>query len=180
VGRQIIGIKGFGISAPLLMGFAFAATGIRVGLLIFIIALLLAYIIRFLLQDLRLLYLPKLALIISGVTLSIYFLIPFLPFVESIQFPYAAFSLIILILMVEQFYAFLIERGIRKTFGIALETLALAITTFLVVTWQFLQDIVLTYPLLVILAVIIVNILLGRWTGIRFSEYLRFKDILFK
>jgi len=180
ISRQVIGIKGFGISTPLFVGFAFVATGIQAGIIIYITALAAGFVMRLLLEKVRLLYLPKLALIITGVTMAVFLLIPLLPYHKELQFPQAIFSFVILILLVEQFTSFLIERGVRKTFNIALETLAVSLVTFFLVTWAWLQDTIVSYPLFVIIAVVVVNFALGKWPGLRFSEYIRFRDLIFK
>lgn len=180
IGRQIIGIKGFSITAPILIGFAFAATGLQAGVMMYLAALGAGFIIRLALSGVRLLYLPKMALTLLGVIIATAAVINFLPYKENIQFPLAAFSFIILILSVEQFTSFLIEQGPRKTFGVALETLAMSVVIFFLLTWGWLQGLVLAYPVYIIAAIIILNLFLGRWTGLRFSEYIRFKDIIFK
>lgn len=179
--RQIIGIKGLGIGTPLLLGFAFAAIGLKFGLLILAAALIFGYLTRLVLSNIRLLYLPKIALIITGATLIIAFGVPFFPQSEHvIDSNFALFAFIIIILSLEQFYAFLAERGLRKIAGVTLETLLLAVLTFLTIKWAWLQQMVLSYPFIVAIAVVSVNLFLGRWTGLRLSEYMRFKDIIFK
>ena len=50
---------------------------------------------------------------------------------------------------------------------------------FVVMNWQSLQIIVVTFPetlLLVVAAFVIV----GRWTGMRFGEYMRFRGLIFR
>jgi len=180
IGRQIIGIKGFGIATPILIGYAFVATGIQAGVIIFLAALGTGFLMRFVLTRTRLLYLPKMALILLGIIIASVILIPFLPYEEGLQFPQATFSFLILILSVEQFASFLIERGVRKTFGMGLETLVISIATFFLVSWGWLQNTVVSYPVFVIGAAILFNLALGKWTGLRLSEYIRFKDVIFK
>ena len=180
IGRQIIGIKGFGIATPILIGYAFVATGIQAGVIIFLAALGTGFVIRSLLTHTRLLYLPKMALILLGVTAASVILVPFLPYKEGLLFPGATFSFLILILSVEQFASFLIERGVRKTFAMGLETLVISIATFFLVSWSWLQGTVVSYPIFVIGTAILFNLILGKWTGLRISEYIRFKDVIFK
>lgn len=179
-GRQIIGIKGFGISAPILIGFAFVAFGIQLGIIIYLTVLGVGLLIKSALGNTRLLYLPKMALILLGVIVVVSILIPFLPYKNGVQFSYFAFSFIVLIFSTEQFASLLIERGFRKTSGVALETLAVATAIFFLVSWSWLQNIVITYPVFVIIGSVFVNFFLGKWTGLRISEYIRFKDIIFK
>ena len=180
VGRQIIGIKGFSISAPILIGFAFAATGLQSGVIAFITVLSVGFIIKSALGNMRLLYLPKMALILLITAVAVSALTPFLPYKDDIQFSHAAFAFIILILSTEQFGSLLIERGPRKTLGVALETLVMSAAIFFLVTSPWLQNIVVTYPLIVLLTAILTNLFLGKWTGLRISEYIRFKDVIFK
>lgn len=180
VGRQIIGIKGFGISAPILIGFAFFATGLPAGIIIFLTMLAAGYITKYALSKVRLLYLPKLTLILFGIILAVSALAPFLPYREAIHFPQAAFSFIILIFSAEQFSSILMERGSRKMVAVALETLIMSVAIFYLLTWSWFQNVALTYPLFIMAAAIVINLSLGKWTGLRVSEYIRFKDIIFR
>jgi hypothetical protein len=180
IGRQIIGIKGFSITSPILIGFAFAAIGLTSGLIIFSAALLVGFLIKSALDNIRLLYLPKMALILLGISATLPLVILILPHRESIQFSYAAFSLVILALSAEQFATLLMERGQRKTLGAALETLAMSVAIFFLATWGWLASTVVTYPLFVLAASILANLFLGKWTGLRISEYIRFKKIIFR
>ena len=180
IGRQIIGVKGFSITSPILIGFAFAAIGLESGLVIFFAVLGIGFLVKSALDNIRLLYLPKMALILLGISVAMPIVVLFLPNRESIQLYYAAFSIMILALSAEQFASSLMERGQRKTLGIALETLAVSIAIFFLATWGWLANIVLTYPLFVLVASILANLFLGKWTGLRLSEYIRFKKIIFR
>jgi len=46
-----------------------------------------------------------------------------------------------------------------------------------VVEWQFLQNLMLSYPEIILL-LIVVNFLLGKWTGLRLFEYIRFREVM--
>ena len=70
-GRQVIGIRGFGIYTPLIITFAFLATGLKYGLAIFIVILLVGTLMRFLVRYIRLLYLPRMAIVLTAVALAI-------------------------------------------------------------------------------------------------------------
>lgn len=180
MGRQIVGIKGFNITAPILIGFAFAATGLQSGLIIFFAVLGTGFFVKSALDNMRLLYLPKMALILLGISVAVSLLVAFTPQKENIQFSYAAFSFVILVLSAEQFASSLMERGPKKTLGIALETLAMSVAIFFLVTWGWLINIVMNYPLFVFAAMALANLFLGKWTGLRLSEHIRFKNIIFR
>jgi len=91
ISRQIIGIKGFGISAPLLIGFAYTATGIQAGIIIFIVALGAGFIMRLISKSLGLLYLPRMGLLLSGVAIVVFLLTLILPYSETLKFPQGHF-----------------------------------------------------------------------------------------
>ena len=69
--RQVVGIKAFGIYTPLIITFAFLATGIKYGLAIFIAVVVSGMISRFILKPFRLLYLPRVAIMLTLVALVI-------------------------------------------------------------------------------------------------------------
>lgn len=180
VARQLIGIKGMGITTPVLMGFAFEATGIQAGAILFLAAIVLMFIIRSFTHTIRLLTLPKIALILLFVTLGILFLIPLLAKDVHGDLPGTVFAFIILVLSMEQFTALLMERGPKKTFLIALETLFVSSGVFVAIHSLWIRNLALSYPLFIVVAAILVNIFLGKWTGLRITEYIRFRNLIFK
>ncbi len=177
--RQIIGIKGFGIYTPLIISFAFLATGLKYGLAIFIAILLVGTLVRLLVKKFRLLYLPRMAIVLILVALTI--LIVFLEGAYSGRhglISASIFAILIMITLVEKFIATQINQGAKRTIIITSETLILSIICYWVASWLWLQNMVLAYPLSIILGSIIVNILLGKWTGLRLSEYFRFQKVI--
>lgn len=177
--RQVIGIKGFGIYTPLIIAFAFLSTGLKYGLTIFIAILVVGTLARLLVKKFRLLYLPRMAIILIIVALTTFFI-----FLEGAYFnrhgfiTASVFAVLIMITLVEKFIAAQIKRGDKETIIITLETLILSIICYWIASWVWLQNAVLAYPLCVILGSIAANILLGRWTGLRLSEYFRFHKVI--
>lgn len=180
IGRQVVGMRGIGIAAPLLLGFAFVNTGIHAGIIIFFLILTTGVIIRAALLRVRLLYLPKIAIIFISALLVILLILPFLPYRQNLSLPTASFALLILFLSTEQLISLLAERGLKKTLSLSLETLVMGIVVFFTASAPQVKSFTLAYPLFVIAGSIALNLLLGKWAGIRISEYLRFKNIIFK
>jgi len=177
--RQVIGIKGFGIYTPLIISFAFLATGLKYGLAFFIIIILIGTLTRLMVKRFRLLYLPRMAIVLTAVALSI--LVVFLEGAYSGRNGLTAasiFAIIIMITLVEKFIASQIERGRKEAIILTIETLILSIICYWVAIWPWLRDLVLIYPILIITGTIIINVLLGKWTGLRISEYARFRKII--
>ena len=177
--REIIGIKGFGIYTSLIIAFAFVATGLNYGMIIFISVLLVGTAFRFILKRFRLLYLPRIALVLSGVTLLAFFMFLGGSYINLSDFlEISIFPILIIIILIEKFVAAQIERGNSVAVALTSQTLILATISYFIIKWSLLQTLVLDYPLYVFLGIIIINLVLGKWTGLRVSEYFRFKEVL--
>lgn len=178
--RQVIGIKAFGIYTPSIIIFAFFATGIKYGIVLFVSVILVGMLVRLLLKRFRILYLPRVA-----ITLSIVAIVMLLVLTVGGTFQrtglaaVSIFPLLIMITLVEKFIATQIEKGNKTAFLLALETLIISILGYFLLKWSILVNLVILFPW-VILLTIPINIILGKWTGLRISEYLRFKEIFKK
>lgn len=179
--RQVVGIKAFGIYTPLIITFAFLATnGIKYGIAIFIAVLLSGLLMRFALKPFRLLYLPRVAIMLSVVSLLILLLLVFGGGLKRTGLAAVSiFPILIMITLVEKFVAVQIEKGSRAAIILAFETLIISIAGFYLASWKPLIQLLASQPWIILLTLPI-NILLGKWTGLRLSEYVRFKQVLKK
>jgi len=177
--REVIGIKGFGVYTPLIIGFAFVETGLINGIIIFAVVLASGTLMRILIKHLRLLYLPRMAMVLSAVAFTIFLMFLAAAFLRETQFlKISLFPIIIIVSLVEKFIAAQIERGPRTAITLTAETLALASSSYLVITWGWLTRLILDWPLGVFAAALVVNIVLGKWTGLRITELIRFKGLM--
>lgn len=180
--REIIGIKGFGIYTSLIISFAFVRTGLTYGILIFILVLLTGTFLRFVIKQARILYLPRMAIILTGVAFAIFLLFFWAAFFRQndfiIQAEFFIFPIIIMITLVEKFIAAQIERGEGSAVILTLETLGLALLSYGVIHFPLLRELVLRWPLGIFATAIFINILIGKWTGLRITEYFRFRDLI--
>ena len=179
--RQIIGIKGFGVYAPVVTTFSFLVVGLVHGLIIFISILITGSIMRYIAKRLRLLYLPRMAIIIIGAQLSVFALSvigSYYDIINLIPNTVSVFAVLVMIIIIEKFVSSQIEKGTRQAIALTLETLALSIACFVVISLPFVQGLIITYPFWIIFTTLIINILLGKWTGLRLSEYFRFRKVI--
>ncbi|MCD6283706.1 hypothetical protein J7J12_00415 [bacterium] len=174
--RQVIGIKGFGIYIPLLLTISFFGMGLNYGLLMFITVLLTGTGLRLLLKKPRLLYLPRIAIILTLITLIV-FLILQIKFLNKI-YSRNILSILIMIALAEKFINAQIERGKRGAFILTSETIGLSILCYYIANFKLLQNIISAYPIYVILTILLINVFLGKWTGLRISEYFRFREAI--
>lgn len=176
--RQIIGIKGFDIYTPLLIAFSFLAIGLKYGLIILFAAVLTGTILRLFIKKFRLLYLPRMAIIIIAIatlTLAAFYSSAYL---KQNFIPSSIFAVVIIIILIEKFLAAQIERGARRAAVLTAETAVLSIICFLIINWSFLENFVLKYPVWFIAGSILANFMLGKWTGLRLFEYWRFREVI--
>jgi hypothetical protein len=179
--RQVVGIKAFGIYTPLIITFAFLATnGLRYGIAIFVTVIAIGMLMRFALRPFRLLYLPRVAIMLSVVALSILFMLTLGGSLQRTGLASVSiFPILIMITLVEKFVAVQIEKGNKTALILALETLAISILGYFIASWPWLIGTILAHPW-TILFTIPINIFLGKWTGLRLTEYVRFKNIIEK
>lgn len=178
--RQIIGIKAFGIYTPSIVTFAFLAfdpKGIRYGIAIFVSIILMGMLSRVLLKWFRLLYLPRVALTLTFVALTtLGLLVIGGSFNRTGLASVSIFPLLIMITLVEKFVATQIEKGDKTAIILALETLGISLVGYSIVRYHVLIELIIAHPWIILLT-IPVNIGLGKWTGLRLSEYFRFRKI---
>jgi hypothetical protein len=178
--RQVVGIKAFGIYTPSIITFALIAfdpNGLKYGIAIFLSVILVGMVSRYILKRFRLLYLPRVAITLSIVSLSILgILVIGGSFHRTGLAGIDIFPLLIMITLAEKFVATQIEKGNKVASLLALETLIISVAGYFLISWDALTALILEYPWIVLLT-FVVNFSLGKWTGLRLSEYLRFRKV---
>ncbi len=175
--RNIVGIDAFGTFMPVLIALAFRETKLLWGLILFTLLVTLGLTIRFLLDRLRLLLVPRL----SAVLIVVVMLMLFISLMShrlgmDSGVSVALFPMVIIAMTIERMSVVWEERGavdaIRAGFG----SLIVAVAAYLAMGMPWLEHLVFTFPelLLVILAAVI---LAGRYTGYRLTELRRFKEL---
>ncbi|MFH1183001.1 MAG: 7TM domain-containing protein [Candidatus Moraniibacteriota bacterium] len=176
--RQVVGIKAFGIYTPSIIAVALLATTLKYGIAIFIVILAVALGMRFVLKSFKLLYMSRTAIMLSVVAVAV---LAFLAIGGSLQRTGLAsvsiFPLLIMITIVEKFVIVQMENGYKTALMLAFETIFLAAICYFFVKWEAFQSLILDFPGIVVL-IVILNIALGKWTGLRLSEYYRFRDVI--
>lgn len=174
--KQVIGITTFGLYTPSVVALSFLALGWRVGIVFLFLIILTGYITRSLVRRLQLLYIPKVAIILTVVSVTLLLLLS-AGSAFGVSFSRdSVFILLIMSTLTESFINLKREEGmIAAVFGIG-ETVLASLVCVFIVQWPAFQAILLAYPEIVLLALPI-NILLGRWTGLRLIEHWRFREV---
>lgn len=177
--RQVVGIKAFGIYTPLIVTFAFLATnGLKYGITIFVAVIVTGMLMRFILKPFRLLYLPRVAIMLTAVAILVLGVLTLGGDLHRTGLAAVSiFPILIMITIVEKFVAVQIEKGDRAALILAAETLVISIIGYFIASSEPLIKFIASYPW-AILFTVPVNVFLGKWTGLRLSEYARFKEIM--
>lgn len=176
--RQVVGLKGFGIYTPLIITFAFSETGLKYGLTVFLAVLLSGTLSRLIIKPFRFLYFPRMAMVMTMVALSTLALLAEGAYSSRTGLiSVSILPILIIITLVERFVATQIEKGPRAAITLTVETLIISVLGFYVVSWRVLQAILIDYPWVALLTIVL-NIFLGKWTGLRILEYFRFREVI--
>lgn len=178
--RNIIGFRTFGIFMPILLALFFKESTFLFGISFFTLLVALGFIERYFLEKLHLLAVPRLSIIL---TLVVAFLCVFAITNQSTRwfhnFTPAMFPIVITSIFIERFSIMIVEEGIKNTTQALLGTIVIAFISYWLFSIQILQVIVFTYPE-TLLSMIAIFILIGKYTGYRLSEFLRFREMLKK
>ena len=179
--RQIIGIRGFGIFLPAALSVTFVAIGPILGITLFIVIVLISTLVRLITRKLKvkMQYLPRMALILWFVSfgiLGILFASPIIKYAPLANV--SIFPVLVLTLLVEDFTRIQLGKSVKTAFRLTFQTLVLSLVAYVFLTLRQFQHLVLLNPEIALVSTFIVNILLGKFIGLRALEYLRFRKLI--
>ena len=175
--RNVVGIKAFGTFAPILIALAFRETRLLNGILLFTCIVAMGLVARFYLERLKLLLVPRLASVLTVVVLMMAVL-SVLTYQLGIGagLSVALFPMVILTMTIERMSIGWEEAGPREALQQAAGSLLAASLAYLVMTERQIQHLVFMFPEL-LLIVLAMTLMLGRYTGYRLTELRRFKAL---
>ncbi len=176
--RNIVGIDAFGTFMPVLIALSFRETQLLWGVILFSLLVMLGLSIRFLLERLRLLLVPRLgAVLIVVVLLMLIISIVSHKLGMETGLSVALFPMVIIAMTIERMSVVWEERGAADAIRAGAGSLVVAIFAYLAMGMNWLEHLIFTFPELLLLILAIV-ILLGRYTGYRIVELRRFKALV--
>jgi PKD repeat protein len=175
--RQFIGISTFGVYAPLMLSLSFFVLGLKFGFSVFIVVLLVSYVIRVLFEKVDLLYIPRVSLLLSVLSLS-FMLALFLAvyFKSAINLSLAIFPMMVMATVSEKFMSTQSSAGLKNAILAATETVFVALAGYFFIKWDLIENQILAVPELILLPMIGL-VWLGKFTGLRLSEYIKFRAL---
>lgn len=173
--RNFVGVKTFGTFMPVLVALAFRETRLLWGFALFALIVSLGLLIRFYLERLRLLLVPRLTIVLTIVVLlmaGISVLSQKLDLQPGLSI--ALFPMVIISMTIERMSIVWEERGASEAIQEGVGSLLVAALAYLVMEIARLKHLIFVFPEL-LLIVIVVTLLIGRYTGYRLLELSRFR-----
>ncbi len=177
--RHIIGLRGFGIYIPAVLSIALVSTGIIEGIAMFLVIVFVALPAKKILTRFKLPYLPRTAILLWFVSLAILGMLLLAPLVNLVTLMTVnIFSIMILVLLAENFLDAQAKTKPMDAIALTLETLGLALLSSFLLQWEDLQKFALLQPELLIIFTLAINFIVGKFVGLRFAEYFRFRSLM--
>ncbi|MDY8137196.1 7TM domain-containing protein [Aquimarina sp. 2201CG5-10] len=176
--RNIVGIKTFGVFLPALIAFSLIHTGFVAGIILFVALILLVGLISYPFDKIGLLYTPKLVISLT-VMVTIMILAAYIGLKYNITWltTLTFFPTIILTIAAERFSRSTVEDGYKIAIDKLVQTLIATAICYAVLSASWLPSILVIFPEIILL-VITTAMILGRYIGIRWIEFYRFKPLL--
>ncbi|MGH1439659.1 MAG: UUP1 family membrane protein [Cellvibrionaceae bacterium] len=176
--RNIIGFQTFGTFMPILIAISFRETQLVAGLILFSMITCIGLAARFYFEQLKLLMVPRLGSVMIVVLLFMG-IISLLSYKLGIGIglSLALFPMVIIVMTIERMNVVWEERGGNEALKQGAGTLLVAAACYGLMNIEFIRHLFFVFPelLLVILAV---TLLLGRYTGYRLTELVRFREFV--
>jgi hypothetical protein len=176
--RGFVGVKTFGTFMPVLIALAFRETELGWGMVLFLVIISLGLAVRFYLERLQLLMVPR----VAAVLIIVVFLMLCLSILShrlSIErgLSVALFPMVILTMTIERMSVVWEERGAGEAIEQGMGSLLVAVLAYLAMSNSWVEHWFFIFPelLLVLLAL---SLLMGCYTGYRLLELWRFRDLI--
>ncbi|OOG28599.1 hypothetical protein B1C78_01835 [Thioalkalivibrio denitrificans] len=175
--RNVVGIRTFGTFMPVLIALSFRETQLLGGIILFTLIVSLGLAIRFYLDHLKLLLVPRLAAVVI-VVIMLMAVISILSHNLGIEqgLSLALFPIVILAMTIERMSLVWEEHSPQEAIRQGLGSLAVAVVGYLFMVNRHLEHLIFVFPEL-LLVVLAITLLLGRYTGYRLTELLRFRAL---
>lgn len=180
--RYISGIKTFGLYTSIILSFAYYYMGFVQGFSIVLLVVITSWVVRNLLRKISLHYFSRLSLVYTAISMVIFAFIlatSYIP-VKNAYLDFTAISflpLIMIISVADRFMASYVKKDLMTAARLTGETLGISCVGWILMRWDVTHHLFLN-NLWVIPLLILVNFLIGQYSGLRWTEFLRFTQVI--
>jgi signal transduction histidine kinase len=164
-----IGLSGYGIFMPTIIAVTFLSTGVLGGLVLFALILAISLVSNAILKKFKLHFWPARAINLVFIGIGVLALS-----LAIDAFRANIYAVMIMILLVEEFVRTQLIKSKSEARNLTIGTLLLACTGAGIMGIPGVQKLVLDYPDVTVLIVIVANIVIGNYRGMRLTEIGRF------
>ncbi len=175
--RQFVGIQTLGTFMPVLIGIAFRETALVTGLLLFSGLVLVGLAMRFYLERLKLLLVPRLAVVLVFIVICMAAITLGMQGAgQPIGLSVSLFPMVILTMTIERMSIVWEEASATDALKQGAGSLLVASLAYLAMTHPQVEYMMFNFPEL-LFAIMGLCLLMGKYTGLRLSELIRFRQL---
>jgi len=179
--HYVVGLSGYGIFIPTMIAVTLLATGVVGGLALFGVILTITLLSNWFLRKLKLHFWPARSITLLFVGLGTFGVMAGTNYLRIFDVSkISIFPILFMILLTEEFVRTQLIKSKKEAIRLTVGTLILAGVGAMTMGIKGIQEIVLKYPWMVVLLVIVTNIMVGSYGGIRLTEIKRFKGAIRK
>lgn len=177
IAKYIVGSKSYGIYAPILLAIAYSYTGLRYGLSITLVVILTSLFTFTILRRIRMHYITRIA---TNYTILAMVLVGFFVLIDTFGFGLENMENIppLSFISIAALSDFFIKQYVKKSLQGSLLTLISTILIAVVGWFVISRDVISEYMinnLWIVPLLTLINIFLGKFTGLRIQDYFRFR-----
>jgi len=183
--RYMLGTKTFGVYPSLVLALSYyyldtsdaILTGLKYGLLITLIVTICATLVYKLISKTRMHYLTKISIIYTGVIIGIIISSFFLSYLSPIRtLRLIPLPILMITTISDRLVAYQIKKKILTTIILTAESILVASIGYFLMKWDALAEMLIYNPSILII-ILLINLLIGKYSGFRLTEFIRFKEI---
>lgn len=175
--RVVVGLPTLDMLVPIALSFALVAVGINLGLLVLGAILIASYLAKKSLSGLKIMFYPKRSLSMVFLSISVFAALTIgviLNFDRILSV--SIFPILVLMLLGDMIVSVQLHKSSFETFVITGTTIMIGLIGYFLATSSTIESSLILYPEIVLL-VIPINLIIGRYFGLRILELFRFNEI---
>ena len=175
--RQFVGFTTLGTFMPVLIGIAFRETALLNGIILFSLLVALGLALRFYLEKLHLLLVPRLAVVLIFIVMAMAGITILMTGAnQAIGLSISLFPMVILTMTIERMSIVWEETSASEAIKQGLGRLVAASIAYLAMSNNYIEYLMYQFPEL-LLVLMGLCVLMGRYTGLRLTEFWRFRAL---
>jgi hypothetical protein len=176
--RLFVGLPSLEMFVPIALAYTFVAIGIDAGIIILAAILFATFLSRFMLKRVRIMQLPKRAISMMILSLSVFGALTLSAGFNIVEVSeISIFPVLMLVLLGDMIVNIQLHKSMAETLTITSVTIGLGLIGYVLTVLTPVRNTLLLYPESLLL-LIPLNILIGRYFGLRLTEYFRFQSII--